>query len=168
MLFVRYGFRGTIKHVLYFYCVRYTTLATRIVFKPSSTWERLVHNLFRWVWNCDITVFVQVTVRIAYRIFSVYRPHAFTVMAGKIGRLEPFDSAIETWDLYHERLEQHFICNEVKAEKKVPLFTLIGGNTYSLLRGLTRPKKTVEITYGDIVATLQKICIRSRWTFSLP
>lgn len=100
---------------------------------------------------------MRVTVRIAYRIFSVYRPRAFTAMAGKIGRLEPFDSAIESWDSYHERLEQYFICNEVKAEKKVPvLLTLIGGNTYSLLRGLTRPKKPAEVSYGDLVATLRK------------
>ncbi|XP_062620772.1 uncharacterized protein K02A2.6-like [Saccostrea cucullata] len=78
-------------------------------------------------------------------------------MAGKIGRLEPFDSAVESWDSYHERLEQYFICNEVKSEKKVPvLLTLIGGNTYSLLRGLTRPKKPSEVSYGDLVATLRK------------
>ena len=100
---------------------------------------------------------MRVTVWIAYRIFSVNRPRAFTAMAGKIGRLEPLDSAIESWDSYHERLEQYFICNEVKAEKKVPvLLTLIGGNTYSLLRGLTRPKKPAEVSYGDLVATLRK------------
>ena len=52
----------------------------------------------------------------------MYRPRAFTVIAGKIGRLEPFDNAIESWDSYHERPEQYFICNEVKAERKYPFY----------------------------------------------
>lgn len=78
-------------------------------------------------------------------------------MAGKIGRLEPFDSTVDSWDSYHERLEQYFICNEVNLEKKVPvLLTLIGRSTYSLLRGLTRPKKLSEVSYEDLVATLRK------------
>lgn len=77
-------------------------------------------------------------------------------MAGKIGRMDPFDNSVETWDSYQERLEQYFICNDVRNEKKVPvLLTLVGGNTYSLLRGLTAPRKPSEESYDDLVRVLQ-------------
>lgn len=77
-------------------------------------------------------------------------------MAGKIGRMDYYDSTVETWDSYSERLEQYFICNDVKDEKKVPvLLTLIGGNTYSLLRGLTAPNKPSEETFANLVKVLK-------------
>ena len=77
-------------------------------------------------------------------------------MAGKIGRMEPFDGTVEPWDSYQERLEQYFICNDVKNGKKVPvLLTLIGGPTHSLLRGLTAPKKPSEETYANLVTGLK-------------
>ncbi|OWF50156.1 hypothetical protein KP79_PYT25695 [Mizuhopecten yessoensis] len=69
-------------------------------------------------------------------------------MAGRIGRIDTFDQGNESWDSYGERLEQYFICNDVKEEKRVPaLLSLVGGNTYQLLRGLTAPKKPSEETF---------------------
>lgn len=60
-------------------------------------------------------------------------------------------------DSYQKRFEQYFICNDVANEKKVPvLLTYNGGSIYFLLRGLTRPKKPSEVSYGNLVATLQK------------
>ncbi|KAL5018941.1 hypothetical protein ScPMuIL_004663 [Solemya velum] len=77
-------------------------------------------------------------------------------MAMKIGHIDQFDSSVEPWDSYVERLEQFFICNDVRDEKKVPvLLTVIGGSTYSLLRGLTAPKKPHEETYANIVQKLK-------------
>ncbi|XP_033740319.1 uncharacterized protein K02A2.6-like [Pecten maximus] len=78
-------------------------------------------------------------------------------MAGKIGRLDTFDTSLESWDSYSERLEQYFICNDIKDEKKVPaLLSLIGGSTYSLLRGLTAPKKPSEEGLDRLVALLKE------------
>jgi hypothetical protein len=72
-----------------------------------------------------------------------------------IGRIEVFDSHVESWDSYSERLEQYFLCNEVKVEKKVPaLLSLVGGPTYQLLRGLTAPKKPSECEYAELIKTL--------------
>ena len=39
-------------------------------------------------------------------------------MADKIGRMEPFYGTVEPWDSYQERLEQYFVCNDVKNEKR--------------------------------------------------
>ncbi|XP_069129175.1 uncharacterized protein [Argopecten irradians] len=78
-------------------------------------------------------------------------------MSGRIGRIDPFNEGLESWDAYSERLGQYFICNEVKAEKKVPaLLSLVGGSTYALLRGLTAPKKPSEETFDRLVALLKE------------
>lgn len=80
-------------------------------------------------------------------------------MAAKIsvGRLEPFDEHIETWDSYSERLEQYFIANEIKPETKVPaLLSVIGGRTYGILRDLTAPAKPATKSYDELVETLSR------------
>lgn len=77
-------------------------------------------------------------------------------MAKSIGRMDVFDSHVETWASYSERLEQYFVCNEVKEKNKVPaLLSLVGGQTYQLLRGLTAPKKPSEVTYDEFIRTLE-------------
>ena len=45
---------------------------------------------------------------------------------------------------------------KLRQRESTRFITLIGGNTYSLLRGLTRPKIPAEVSYGDLVTTLQK------------
>ncbi len=37
-------------------------------------------------------------------------------MAGYIGKIEPFDDALETWASYAERLEQCFALNDIEGE----------------------------------------------------
>ncbi|XP_041376823.1 uncharacterized protein K02A2.6-like [Gigantopelta aegis] len=66
-------------------------------------------------------------------------------MSGKIGRIDV------------ERLELYFICNDSDNEKRVPaLLSLIGGNTYSLLRGLTAPAKPASLRFDAIVKILKE------------
>ena len=85
-------------------------------------------------------------------------------MPGRIGRIEPFDSSLHTWDAYEERLEQYFIFNEVPETKKVSvLVTLIGSNTYALLRNLTAPRKPSQETYADLVGKLRSHLRQNRW-----
>ncbi|XP_062606687.1 uncharacterized protein K02A2.6-like [Saccostrea cucullata] len=72
-----------------------------------------------------------------------------------IGRIDIFDNNVETWNSYSERLDQYFVCNDVKEEKKVPaLLSLIGGKTYQLLRGLTAPTKPADVEYAALVKIL--------------
>ena len=75
---------------------------------------------------------------------------------GYIGKIEPFDDSVESWNSYVERLEQYFTVNEIDDEKKVPaLLTLLGGKTYGLLRNLTLPDKPATQTYDAIVKLLK-------------
>ena len=56
-------------------------------------------------------------------------------MAGVMaGRLEPFDPEVESIVVYLERVELYFAANEIKADKRVPVFlNVIGRENYSLL-----------------------------------
>lgn len=50
------------------------------------------------------------------------------IMAGYIGKIEPFDEGIEKWSSYQERLEEYFAVNDIANDKKVSaLLTLLGG-----------------------------------------
>ena len=39
-------------------------------------------------------------------------------MVSKIGRIDLFDQSLELWDEYNERLDNFFIANNVKDERK--------------------------------------------------
>ncbi|XP_062582729.1 uncharacterized protein K02A2.6-like [Saccostrea cucullata] len=74
---------------------------------------------------------------------------------GLIGKIEPFDETIESWESYVERFEQYFEVNEIDPGKKVSsLLCLIGGKLYSLLRDLTFPDKPATRTYQELVRLL--------------
>ena len=76
---------------------------------------------------------------------------------GSVGAIGPFDPQSEDWPSYSERLEQYFIINNIGNEMKVPaLLSLIGGETYKLLRKLTAPAKPAEKNYAQLIAILQQ------------
>ena len=61
-----------------------------------------------------------------------------------------FDSNIETWESYTERLTQYFIANEIGDEKKIACFlTIIGPKTYALFKNLCAPDKSSTKSYDD-------------------
>ena len=63
-------------------------------------------------------------------------------MAGAIaGRLEPFDSEVESIVVYLEWVELYFTANEIKADKRVPVFPL--KKLMDVLREYYEPKKVV-------------------------
>ena len=71
-------------------------------------------------------------------------------MAGKVGRISYFDESVELWSSYQERLEQFFLANEIKDEKKVPvLLSVVWGRTCSVLRDLTSPDVPGTKTYDE-------------------
>ncbi|MGH0173820.1 UNVERIFIED_CONTAM: hypothetical protein FKN15_066553 [Acipenser sinensis] len=77
-------------------------------------------------------------------------------MSACVGKMDVFDSTIEDWATYVERLEQYCKANEIADEKKVAvLLSVMGAKTYSLLRNLTAPVKPADKTYTQIVEVLQ-------------
>ena len=45
-----------------------------------------------------------------------------------IGKIEAFDETTDNWDAYVERVEQHFIANEIKKEKHAAVILSLVGN----------------------------------------
>ena len=79
-------------------------------------------------------------------------------MAGAIaGRLEPFDPEVESIVVYLERVELYFAVNEIKADKRVPVFlNLIGRENYSLSRSILSPQKPAEQPLKKLMDVLRE------------
>ena len=90
-----------------------------------------------------------------------------------LGSIEQFDLNSGNWNEYVEHLEQYLIANEiVDPQKKVAVFlTIIGSETYSLLRNLLAPVKPATRTFEDLIGELKKhlnptpIVIAERYKF---
>ena len=78
------------------------------------------------------------------------------VMAATLGRIEEFDGDHEEWSQYQERLGHFFQANGVVEEtkKRSVFLTLIGTNTYKLLRNLIAPEKPDTKSYTELVQIL--------------
>ena len=74
-----------------------------------------------------------------------------------VGALEKFDTSNGNWVEYMEVLEQYFIANSIEdAGKKKGIFlTVIGSETYRLLRNLLAPTKPADKTLGQLVEALK-------------
>ena len=77
-------------------------------------------------------------------------------MATLIGQIGEFDCKREEWPQYAERLDHFLAANSITEEdkKRSILLTVIGPETYKLLRSLSHPAKPGEKTYADLVARL--------------
>ncbi|XP_051233810.1 uncharacterized protein LOC127350824 [Dicentrarchus labrax] len=75
-----------------------------------------------------------------------------------IGTLPPFDRNMQTWEEYCEIMEHFFIANDVDDEdkKKSRLLSVVGAQTYSLMRNLLSPAKPGEKTFAQLEALLKK------------
>lgn len=78
-------------------------------------------------------------------------------MAAIHGTVGAFDSSIEDWVAYIERLTQYFIANDVTDadKKRAILLRHCGAHTYQLLRNLLTPAKPSEKSFDEIVAALK-------------
>ena len=75
---------------------------------------------------------------------------------GIIGRMDAFDSKIESWEAYYERFEQYLAINQIPDKSKVAcLLSVMGASAYGLLRNLIAPQKPSEKTLQDIFNVLQ-------------
>ena len=85
-----------------------------------------------------------------------------------IGRVEPFRIGADDWDQYTEKLEQYFIANEIPDERKVSvLITVIGPETYRLLRNLIAPERPAGKTYDELVRAIRNrpLVVAERYRF---
>ncbi|XP_072389504.1 uncharacterized protein [Diabrotica undecimpunctata] len=72
-----------------------------------------------------------------------------------IGYIEQFNPAKSDITSYIKRLEQLFICNVVEKDKEVPLLiSLIGGETYSVLKDLLAPEVPSSKTFEELKRVL--------------
>ena len=75
------------------------------------------------------------------------------------GRFGEFNSQREDWTSYTERLQEYFIANEIEenAKKKaVLLLSIVGAETYQLMRNLTAPAKPTENSFDKLVKLVKE------------
>ncbi|XP_072377850.1 uncharacterized protein [Diabrotica undecimpunctata] len=89
-----------------------------------------------------------------------------------IGYIEQFNPGKSDITSYIERLEQLFICNVVEKDKEVPLLiSLIGGETYSVLKDLLAPEVPSSKTFEELKRVLiehyspKRLVIAERYKF---
>ena len=75
----------------------------------------------------------------------------------KHGSLSEFNSALEDWKTYVERLEQYFAANDVTAagKKRAILLSACGASTYQLIRSLLSPATPNDKSFAEIVAVMR-------------
>ncbi|KAJ8033420.1 hypothetical protein HOLleu_23655 [Holothuria leucospilota] len=67
--------------------------------------------------------------------------------------IDPYDSQIETWTEYAERMEQCFIGNDTEepAKKKAIFLSSVGPKTYKLIKTLIAPEKPCAKSFTELV-----------------
>ena len=77
-------------------------------------------------------------------------------MAFSIGKISNFDSNIEDFDQYCDRVDLYFKANDVKDDKVVPAFlTLLGPKVYTLAKNLLSPKDPSKCKIEEIQNALK-------------
>ena len=88
-----------------------------------------------------------------------------------LGKIDSFNHGSDDICEYIERVDQYFFANDINdAKKKTAIFlTVIGSDTYSLLRNLLAPvspsNKTVEELFEILKEHLKPIIIAERYKF---
>ncbi|KAK3738765.1 hypothetical protein RRG08_035645 [Elysia crispata] len=73
-------------------------------------------------------------------------------------KVDVYDSNVETFQNYAERLEQYFIANDVAEVKRAAtLLSCIGAKIYQLLRSLTSPDLPSTKSYDELKAKPKKV-----------
>ena len=72
-------------------------------------------------------------------------------------RFGEFNSQREDWMAYSERLEEYFMANDIESadKKKAILLSVVGAETYQLIRSLVAPAKPKEKTFDELVKLVQ-------------
>ncbi|XP_048007004.1 uncharacterized protein LOC125242283 isoform X2 [Leguminivora glycinivorella] len=73
-----------------------------------------------------------------------------------IGKLSEFDLTNGNWRVYVDRVEMFYKVNSVTDDMKLPiLISAIGDAAYELMVTLCSPKKPSELTYAEVVKTME-------------
>lgn len=74
------------------------------------------------------------------------------------GRIGEFNPQREDWTSYIERLKEYFIANDLEeaTKQKAILLSVVGAETYQLMRSLTAPKKPTEKSFDQLVALVKE------------
>ena len=74
------------------------------------------------------------------------------------GSVGEFNSGVEDWASYTERLKQYFAANDVEnADKqRAILLSGCGASTYQLIRDLVAPAKPTTKTFAELVKLVQE------------
>ena len=66
--------------------------------------------------------------------------------------LSEFDSNVEEWTVYVERLENYLVVNDIEdnRKKRAVLLSVCGPSTYCLIRNIVAPEKPASKEYGDL------------------
>ena len=73
-----------------------------------------------------------------------------------IGHVGPYVESSEDFTAYAERVALYFMANDIKGDRKVPAFlTLIGSQTYALLRSLLTPELPQDSSFEELVKVLK-------------
>lgn len=74
-----------------------------------------------------------------------------------IGSIAEYNSSLDDWNVYYERLEQFFEVNDVPDEKRSAfLISVIGSEAYKSLRDLCHPELPKDKPFGDLCELLRK------------
>ena len=121
-----------------------------IICKPTST-----YNLY---WAFTATIFyIRIILQSHYvlNIGDEDQVYEYLKTMAKFGHIAEYCQQ-EDWSIYADRLSNFFIANDITStvKRRALLLTVIGQDTYSLLRDLVFPKKPEECEYDDIIKTL--------------
>ncbi len=75
-------------------------------------------------------------------------------MHGAVGQ---FDSVVQDWTGYTERLEQYFLANGVEdaMKRRAILLSVCGPSKYKIIRSLVAPDKPADCTFKELVDLLE-------------
>ncbi len=72
--------------------------------------------------------------------------NAANMAAMQFGRVDEYKDSKEDFKSYMERFEQWLLANDIPNEKKVSVFlSIVGADTYGLLKNLVTPTKSSEM-----------------------
>jgi len=69
------------------------------------------------------------------------------------GTIGEFNSALEDWASYAERMDSYLAANEITdaGKRRAVLLSTCGPSTYRLIRSLVAPNKPTDKSYADLV-----------------
>lgn len=72
-----------------------------------------------------------------------------------IGQIEQFNHDTDDWSMYIEKVEYYFEANDIAdGRRKAALLSLIGPDTFKLLRSLLVPHTPADYSYDELIQSM--------------